>query len=98
MASPGRASGPPRGEDMSVLEELARWEAGFLSREELLASYASRDKSEAGPWETTLEKDMDRSAVERSLTPMLDLHERLTAIGNEPVAYHESDWDELRNS
>jgi hypothetical protein len=83
---------------VSLHEDLARWEAGYLSREELIASYLSSDTNEAGPWEKTLEKNVDKNAVERTLTQVLDLHERLTDLGNEPVPYQESDWVDLRDS
>jgi hypothetical protein len=83
---------------MSLHEDFANWEAGHLSREELIASYASSDKNGAEPWEKNLEKNVNKNAVERTLTQMLDLHERLTDLGNEPVPYHESDWVQLRES
>ena len=31
-----------------------------------------------------------------ALAEMLDLHEQLSAIGEEPVPYHESDWEQLK--
>ena len=37
-------------------------------------------------------------ASELALVKILDLHERLVEIGSEPVPYHESDWDQLRDS
>jgi len=60
---------------MSLDDDLTRWEAGSLSREDLLAAYPSSDKNLAG---------------------VLDLHERLTELGNAPVPYHESEWNKLR--
>ena len=56
------------------------------------------EKNEAEPWEKTLERNVDKNAVERTLTQVLDLHERLVVLGSEPVPYKESDWVELRDS
>jgi hypothetical protein len=92
---------------MSLQDDLARWEAGYLSREELIASYASSERNLAEPFEKNLEKNLERN-LEKNLVPdvtdepalakILDLHERLLVIGNEPVPYHESDWEQLRDS
>jgi hypothetical protein len=80
---------------MSLDDDLARWEAGYLSREELIASYASNEKNLAEPFEKNLERNL---VPELALVKMLDLHERLVDIGGEPVPYHESDWEQLRDS
>ncbi len=88
---------------MSLDDDLARWEAGYLSREELIASYASNEKNLAEPFEKNLSATSRRTstpdvAPELALVKMLDLHERLVDIGSEPVPYHESDWEQLRDS
>ena len=77
---------------MSLLDDLGLWEAGELSRDELLERIASSDKN--------LDRNFGtRSPVrEQDVPSLLDLHERLTEIAAEPlVAYHESDWDRLRD-
>ena len=84
---------------MSLEDDLARWEAGYLSREALIASYASNEKNRAEP----LEKNLDKNLVpggdpESTIVDVIDLHERLIDIGSEPVLYLESDWAELRDS
>src|SRR6185503_16187707 len=33
-----------------------------------------------------------------ALAKILDLHERLADLGSEPMPYHESDWEQLRDS
>ncbi len=96
---------------MSLQDDLARWEAGYLSREELIASYAANERNLAEPFEKNLERNLEKNldknvdknllpgvAPELALVKMLDLHERLVDIGSEPVPYHESDWDQLRDS
>jgi len=88
---------------MSLDDDLARWEAGYLSREELIASYASSERNLAEPFEKNLERNLERNLVpdvtdEPALAKILDLHERLLVIGSEPVPYHESDWEQLRDS
>ena len=97
---------------MSLDDDLARWEAGYLSREELIASYASSERNLAEPFEKNLDKNLERNldknlernltspdvAPELALVKMLDLHERLVDIGSEPVLYRESDWEQLRDS
>ena len=36
--------------------------------------------------------------MQAALAAMLDLHEQLSTIGEEPVPYHESDWEQLKAS
>ena len=99
---------------MSLDDDLARWEAGYLSREELIASYASSEKNLAEPSRRLREEPRAQPreepgkilteprlpdvAPELALVKMLDLHEQLVDIGSEPVPYHESDWEQLRDS
>ena len=100
---------------MSLDDDLARWEAGYLSREELIASYASNERNLAEPLERNLDKNLERNLeknlernLDKNLVPdvvpelalvkMLELHEQLVDIGSEPVPYHESDWEQLRDS
>lgn len=84
---------------MSLDDDLARWEAGSLSRDDLFAAHTS-DKNLAEPWDKNLAKNLqpniDKNAIERNLAGVLDLHERLTELGTAPVPYYESEWDELR--
>ncbi len=108
---------------MSLQDDLVRWEAGDLSREDLLASCVSAERNLAEPWERNLDKKsraepeqepraepptrnlernlepaVDEAAMQVALAAMLDLHEQLSAIGEEPVPYHESDWEQLKAS
>ena len=46
---------------MSLDDDLARWEAGYLSREELIASYASNERNLAEPFEKNLDKNLERN-------------------------------------
>ena len=60
---------------MSLHDDLARWEAGYLSREELIASYtSSEERNEAEPWEKNLERNSRRtwSKNARTSTPNAD--------------------------
>ena len=73
---------------MSLQDDLARWEAGYLSREALIASYASNDRNlsprrtlsatSRRTWTRTLMRTCSPTvASELALVKILDLHERL---------------------
>ena len=54
---------------MSLDDDLARWEAGYLSREELIASYASSDGTRSrADLDKNLERNLDKN-LERNLLP-----------------------------
>ena len=81
---------------MSLHDDLARWEAGSLPRENLLAAHAAPDKNLDKNQDKNVGPNTDKNAIERNLAEILDMHERLTELGNEPVLYRESEWDKLR--
>ena len=67
---------------MSLDDDLARWEAGYLSREELIASYASNEKNLAEPFEKNLDKNLEKKLernLDKNLVPELALAWPLTA-------------------
>jgi hypothetical protein len=68
---------------MKLLEDLCRWEAGDLPREDVLARHGAHD-------------ELQVEGIASDLGALLDLHERLSAIGSEPVWYRDVDWQRLR--
>ena len=51
---------------MRLQDETARWEAGYLSREALIASYAAKERNPAEPFEKNLERNFKNSGAATS--------------------------------
>ena len=81
---------------MTLLDDLAQWESGELSRAELLVRNATADKNLAPEGGGSTDKNLGIASSAADLEAILELHERLTAIGSEPVPYKASDWERVR--